>query len=33
MVACALASKLARIAWALATKHTRFDAGPDTLPA
>lgn len=33
VVACALASKLARIAWALATKHTRFDAGPDTLPA
>lgn len=33
VVACALASKLARIAWALATKHSRFDAGPDAVAA
>lgn len=29
VVACALANKLARIAWAIATKHTRYEAGPD----
>lgn len=29
VVACALANKLGRIAWAIATKHTRYEAGPD----
>lgn len=29
VVACALANKLARIAWALATQHSRFEAGSD----
>ncbi|AYR24111.1 IS110 family transposase [Herbaspirillum rubrisubalbicans] len=29
VVACALANKLARIAWALATRHTEFNPGPD----
>lgn len=29
VVACALANKLARIAWAIATKHTRYEAGSD----
>lgn len=29
VVACALANKPARIAWAIATKHTRYEAGPD----
>jgi hypothetical protein len=27
VVACALANKLARTAWALATRHSTFDAG------
>lgn len=29
VVACALANKLARIAWALATQHSRYEAGSD----
>jgi transposase len=29
VVACTLANKLARIAWAIATKHTRYEAGSD----
>ena len=33
VVACALANKLARIAWVIATHHTEFEAGPDTLSA
>ena len=33
VVACALANKLARIAWAIATHHTRYEAGPDALNA
>lgn len=33
VVACALANKLARVAWAIATHHTEFEAGPDTLSA
>ncbi|MEX3555731.1 MAG: IS110 family transposase, partial [Burkholderia gladioli] len=33
VVACALANKLARTAWALATHHTTLDAGPSTMPA
>lgn len=33
VVACALANKLARIAWAIAVKHTRYEAGPDGLAA
>ncbi|KGE68901.1 MULTISPECIES: IS110 family transposase [Pseudomonas] len=33
VVTCALASKLARIAWALATKHSRFDSGADAVAA
>lgn len=28
VVACALANKFARIAWAIATRHSTFDAGP-----
>lgn len=33
VVACALANKLARIAWAIAAHHTQFEAGPDALAA
>lgn len=33
VVACALANKLARIAWAIAVKHTRYEAVPDGLTA
>jgi transposase len=33
VVACALANKLARTAWALATRNTLFDAGPAAMPA
>jgi transposase len=29
VVACALANKLARIAWAIATQHSRYETGPD----
>ncbi|VVP91314.1 IS110 family transposase ISAeca3 [Pseudomonas fluorescens] len=32
-VVCALANKLARIAWAIAAHHTEFDAGPSTMNA
>jgi transposase len=32
VVACALANKLARTAWALSTSHTQFDAGVDAVP-
>ncbi|MDR6503959.1 transposase [Burkholderia ambifaria] len=31
VVACALANKLARTAWALATRHTTFNAGADPM--
>lgn len=33
VVACALANKFARIAWAIAVKHTQYDAGSDGLIA
>jgi len=33
VVACALANKLARIAWAIAAHHSQFEAGPDVLSA
>jgi transposase len=33
VVACALANKLARIAWALAAHHTQYEAGSDALNA
>ncbi|TGN95718.1 IS110 family transposase [Burkholderia sp. USMB20] len=33
VVACALANKFARTAWALATRHTTFDAGAGAMPA
>ncbi|MEE5100420.1 IS110 family transposase [Pseudomonas alliivorans] len=33
VVACALANKLARIAWAIATHHTQYETGPDALNA
>ena len=33
LVVCALANKLARIAWAIAAHHTEFDAGPSTMNA
>lgn len=33
VVACALANKLARIAWAMAAHHTQYEAGPDALNA
>ena len=33
VVACALANKLARIAWTLATRNTVFNAGAMPLPA
>lgn len=33
VVACALANKLARIAWAIAAHRTQFEAGPDALSA
>lgn len=33
VVACALANKLARMAWALAAHHTQYEAGPDALNA
>ena len=32
-VVCALANKLARIAWAIAAHHTEFDAGPAAMNA
>jgi transposase len=32
-VVCALANKLARIAWAIAAHHTEFDAGPSAMNA
>lgn len=32
VVACALANKLARTAWALATRNTVFDAGSAAMP-
>jgi transposase len=32
-VVCALANKLARIAWAIAAHHTKFDAGPTAMNA
>ena len=32
-VVCALANKLARIAWAVAAHHTEFDAGPSAMNA
>jgi hypothetical protein len=33
VVACALANKLARTAWALASRHTTFNAGTSTMSA
>lgn len=33
VVACALANKLARVAWAIAAHHTRFETGPAALVA
>lgn len=33
VVACALANKLARIAWAIAAHHTQYETGPDALSA
>ena len=33
VVACALSNKLARIAWAIAARHTQYEAGPDALNA
>jgi len=33
VVACALANKLARTAWAIVPRQTTFDAGFTTLPA
>lgn len=33
VVACALANKLARIAWAIAANHTEFEAGSSTMSA
>ncbi|MBK5351476.1 IS110 family transposase [Pseudomonas sp. TH41] len=33
LVVCALANKLARIAWAIAAHHTEFDAGPSVMNA
>ncbi|WP_248769700.1 IS110 family transposase [Pseudomonas sp. MWU12-2345] len=33
VVACALANKLARIAWAIAAHHTEFEAGSDAMAA
>jgi transposase len=33
VVACALANKLARIAWAIAAHHTQFETGPEALAA
>lgn len=33
LVVCALANKLARIAWAIAAHHTEFDAGPSAMNA
>jgi len=33
VVACALANKLARIAWAIATHHAEFEAGPSAMNA
>ncbi len=32
VAACAVANKLARIAWAIVARHTSFNAGPATLP-
>ncbi|MGH8448122.1 IS110 family transposase [Pseudomonas sp.] len=31
VVACALANKLARIAWAITARHTRYETGPDVM--
>lgn len=33
VVACALANKLARIAWAIATRHTQYETGPAAMNA
>lgn len=33
VVACALANKLARIAWAIAAHHAQYEAAPDSLSA
>ncbi|MBS9764399.1 IS110 family transposase, partial [Pseudomonas mosselii] len=33
VVACALANKLARIAWAIATRHTQYKTEPDAINA
>lgn len=33
VVACALANKMARIAWAIAVHHTQYEAGPSALSA
>lgn len=33
VVACALANKLARIAWAISAHHTQYEAGPDVVKA
>ncbi|KAF2408405.1 Transposase [Pseudomonas antarctica] len=33
LVVCALANKLARIAWSIAANHTEFDAGPSAMNA
>lgn len=33
VVACALANKMARIAWAIAVHHTQYEAGPSALNA
>lgn len=33
VVACALANKLARIAWAMSVRHTEFATGPGTMNA
>lgn len=33
VVACALANKLARIAWAISAHHTQYETGPDALNA
>jgi transposase len=33
VVACALANKFARIAWAMTVRHTQYETGPDTMSA
>ena len=33
VVACALANKLARIAWAITTRHTQYKTEPDAMNA